>query len=36
LGLCRAALKKIEATQMAEFMGILNNGVEGLDSSKIM
>jgi ATP-dependent RNA circularization protein (DNA/RNA ligase family) len=35
-GLCRVALKKIEATQMTELIESINNGVEGLDSSKIM
>jgi speckle-type POZ protein len=39
-GLCRVALKKIEATQMAKVIESLKNGIEGvppgLDSSKIM
>jgi hypothetical protein len=35
-GLCRNALKKIEAPQMTKLIESINNGVKGLHSSKIM
>jgi hypothetical protein len=36
LGLCQNAQKEITAAQMSKLMGKLNNGVETLNSSKIM